>query len=133
MYACCVQKVSPEARPVWFVFTGMGSQWPRMGRDLMNLDCFRESIVSCHAALRSFGIDLLDLLTNSKEDTLDSIENSSVGILAIQVISYISDSRKTCPYFDFCVSFSLLTNLFVSPHFVNQLRRSFRLCSDRIC
>ena len=93
--------MSPEVRPVWFVFTGMGSQWPHMGRDLMKVDFFRESIVSCHTVLSPFGVDLLDLLANSKEDTFDSIDNSFVGILAIQVIFYISDSRKNCPYFDF--------------------------------
>jgi len=52
-----VQKVSSEVRPIWFVFTGMGCQWPQMGRDLMTLDCCRESIMRSDALLRPYGID----------------------------------------------------------------------------
>ena len=83
---CHVQKVSPEARPVWFVFAGMGTQWPHMGRDLMTLDCFRESIMRSDAVLRPYGINLCDLLMDSKEDTFNDTVNSFVGIAGIQVI-----------------------------------------------
>jgi len=91
---CYVQKVSSEVRPVWFVFAGMGTQWPHMGRDLMTIDCFRESIMRSDAVLRPHGIQLCDLLMDSKEDTFNDTVNSFVGIAAIQVNSRISDSRK---------------------------------------
>ena len=82
----CVQKVSSEARPVWFVFAGMGSQWPNMGRDLMTLDCFRESIMRSDALMKPYGVELCDILTNSKDDAFNNVISSFVGIIAIQVI-----------------------------------------------
>ena len=85
MNVFCVQKVSSAVRPVWFVFTGMGCQWPQMGRDLMTLDCFRESIMRSDALLKPYGIDLCDLITDSKDDTFNDIVNSFVGNVAIQV------------------------------------------------
>ena len=90
MFVSGVQKVSPEARPVWFVLSGMGTQWPHMGRDLMTLDCFRESIMRSDALLRPHGIELYDLLMNSTEDTFSSTVNSAVGIVAIQVNTHFS-------------------------------------------
>jgi len=91
---CCVQEVSSlEVRPVWFVFAGMGSQWPLMGRDLMTLDCFRESIVRSDSALRPYGINVFDLLMDSKEDTFNDTVSSFVGIVGIQVIFHVSYSH----------------------------------------
>jgi len=86
---CCVQKISSGVRPVWFVFTGMGCQWPQMGRDLMTLDCFRESIMRSDALLKPYGIDLCDLIMDSKDDTFNDIVNSFVGNVAIQVHSRV--------------------------------------------
>ena len=64
----------------------MGTQWPLMGRDLMTLDCFRESIVRSDSVLRPYGINLLDLLMDSKEDAFKDVVSSFVGIVGIQVI-----------------------------------------------
>jgi len=57
-----------------------------MGRDLMTLDCFRESIVRSDSVLRPYGINLLDLLMDSKEDAFKDVVSSFVGIVGIQVI-----------------------------------------------
>jgi len=84
----CIQQVSTEVRPIWYVFTGMGAQWPNMGRDLMTLDCFRESIMRSDALLKPYGVQLCDMLMNSKDDTFTNIINSNVGIIATQV-SYL--------------------------------------------
>lgn len=88
----CVQKVLSEVRPVWFVFSGMGTQWQYMGRDLMILDCFRESIMQSDAALRPYGVQLYDLIIHPQDDTFANVVNSFVGIVAIQVDRYLSDS-----------------------------------------
>lgn len=88
----CVQKVSSEVRPVWFVFAGMGTQWPQMGRDLMSLASFRESIMRSDAFLRPYGVQLRDIIMLSTEDTFNNVVNSFVGIAAIQVNGYISAS-----------------------------------------
>jgi len=79
------QKVSSEVRPVWFVFAGMGTQWPRMGRDLMTLDSFRESIAQSETILRPYGVNLVHLLTHSDEDTFNDTISSFVGVVSVQV------------------------------------------------
>jgi len=76
---------------VWFVFAGMGTQWPHMGRDLMTLDCFRESIMRSDALLRPYGVHLSDLLMDSKDDTFNNTINSFVGIAAIQASHHASN------------------------------------------
>lgn len=48
-----------EERPIWFVYAGMGSQWPSMARDLMQLEVFRESIEQCAKVSGVFGFSLI--------------------------------------------------------------------------
>lgn len=74
-------------RPVWFVFSGMGSQWTGMGTQLMQLPIFASSIQKCHKTLEPKGIDLIDIITNPNEK-FENILNSFVGIAAIQVNTY---------------------------------------------
>ena len=65
-----------------------------MGRDLMTLNCFRESIMRSDSTLRPYGINLLDLLMDSKEDTFKDTVSSFVSIVGIQVTFYVSGSRN---------------------------------------
>ena len=76
---------STETRPVWYVFTGMGTQWHGMGRDLMQLDVFRDSILKSDATLKQHGIQLYDLIMTGEETAFEQTLNSFVGIAAIQV------------------------------------------------
>lgn len=72
-------------RPVWFVYSGMGAQWPGMGRDLMAIDRFRESMQKSHDFLKQYNIDLLHLVQEADEKAFDVPTNSFVGITAIQI------------------------------------------------
>lgn len=63
----------------------MGSQWPGMGKDLMKIPVFAESIYKCHQTLKPKGVDLIRIITNNDPKTFDNILNSFVGIAAIQV------------------------------------------------
>jgi len=63
-----------------------------MGRDLMSLASFRESIMRSDAFLRPYGVQLRDIIMLSTEDTFNNVVNSFVGIAAIQVNGYISAS-----------------------------------------
>ena len=113
------QKVSSEVRPLWFVFSGLGSQWPCMGRDLMTLDCFRESIMRSDALLRPHGVHLLDLLMTSEDDAFDGCVNTMVGIAAIQV-SFRHTKNVSVPCAEFptlcftCLDFSRITLIYTS-------------------
>ncbi|XP_067007847.2 fatty acid synthase [Anabrus simplex] len=79
-----VQHFEGVKRPVWFIFSGMGSQWPGMGRHLLQLPVFAEVIDRCHAILEPKGVDLKKILTDEDPHTFDTILNSFVGIAAVQ-------------------------------------------------
>lgn len=74
-----------DKRPIWYVYSGMGSQWASMAKDLMQLEVFSNSINRCADALRPEGLDLIEILTKSTEQTFDNILNSFVSIAAVQV------------------------------------------------
>lgn len=74
-----------EKRPIWFVYSGMGSQWASMAKEMMQIDSFRSAINRCADVLRPEGVDLIDILTRSDESKFDNILNSFVSIAAVQV------------------------------------------------
>ncbi|KAK6636857.1 hypothetical protein RUM43_010521 [Polyplax serrata] len=79
------QVYNEEKRPIWFIFSGMGSQWPKMGKRLMDLPLFRESIERSHKILESKGLDLIKIVTDDDPNVFDNILNSFVGIAAVQI------------------------------------------------
>ncbi|KAK9504077.1 hypothetical protein O3M35_010502 [Rhynocoris fuscipes] len=74
-----------EKKPVWFMFSGMGSQWNKMGADLMVLPTFAKTIFKCHEILLPKGVDLLTIITSPDPEMFNSILHSFVGIAAIQI------------------------------------------------
>uniref|UniRef100_A0A224X4N0 Fatty acid synthase n=1 Tax=Panstrongylus lignarius TaxID=156445 RepID=A0A224X4N0_9HEMI len=70
---------------VWYVFSGMGSQWAGMGRAFMCLEPFSKAIHHCAAVLKNEGVDLLDLIYHGDESVFDNILHCFVSIAAIQV------------------------------------------------
>ncbi|KAI8425437.1 hypothetical protein MSG28_007182 [Choristoneura fumiferana] len=108
-----------ETRPIWFVFDGMGTQWPGMGQSLMRLPAFAASIARSAAALRPLGFDLLHVLTEASEAALDYVINSMVSVTAVQValvdvlkevgvrpdgIVGLSVGENGCAYADDCLT-----------------------------
>ncbi|CAG9791618.1 unnamed protein product [Diatraea saccharalis] len=73
------------SRPLWFVYSGMGSQWIGMGRDLMRIPLFNQTIQRCHEILKPKGIDLKHIITTEDKCIFDNILNCFVGIAAIQI------------------------------------------------
>ncbi len=63
----------------------MGTQWSGMGRDLMELKLFRQSIEKSTAVLAKYNIDLYKLILSSIPSDLDKPINSFVSIAAIQI------------------------------------------------
>ncbi|KAJ9575473.1 hypothetical protein L9F63_007678, partial [Diploptera punctata] len=80
-----ISQFNGEKRPVWFVFSGMGTQWAGMGKDLMQLEVFEKGIQKCAAALEPEGINLYDIIMSPDDSTFDNVLNSFVSIAAVQV------------------------------------------------
>lgn len=79
-----------------YIFTGMGSDWPGMGKDLMTVPNFHATIARCHEHIANTDpeIDLLDLMVNSSRKKLDKTMAKFVTNTSIQVI-YCSHSFCT--------------------------------------
>ncbi|KAM3959725.1 LOW QUALITY PROTEIN: fatty acid synthase-like [Aphomia sociella] len=71
--------------PVWFVYSGMGSQWAGMGAGLMSIPIFAAAIERCQKVLEPKGIDLLHILTDPDKTIYDNVLHSFVGIAAVQI------------------------------------------------
>ncbi|VVC29215.1 Hypothetical protein CINCED_3A015604 [Cinara cedri] len=80
-----VFSITNEKPPVWFVFSGMGSQWLGMGEQLLKIPIFNRAIEKCDAVLKPLGIDIFHILTSQECNLFDNILNSFVGISAIQI------------------------------------------------
>ncbi|NXI49651.1 FAS synthase, partial [Chloroceryle aenea] len=80
-----VQQVQASGRPLWYICSGMGTQWKGMGVSLMKLDLFRQSILRSDEALKSTGLKVSDLLLQADENTYDDIVHAFVGLAAIQI------------------------------------------------
>ncbi|KAF2906136.1 hypothetical protein ILUMI_00040 [Ignelater luminosus] len=72
-------------RKIWFVYSGMGSQWVKMATDLMEIPVFAKAIYKCHKVLEPKGIDIVNIVTADDMNMFDNILHSFVGIAAIQI------------------------------------------------
>ncbi|XP_022831505.1 fatty acid synthase [Spodoptera litura] len=88
-----IQYFSGVRRPVWFVYSGMGSQWAGMAKELMRIPVFSAAIEKCHKALEPKGINLTKIITENDPKIYDNILNSFIGIAAVQI--GLTDVLKT--------------------------------------
>ncbi|XP_057667791.1 LOW QUALITY PROTEIN: fatty acid synthase-like [Diorhabda carinulata] len=80
-------------RPIWFIYSGIGTQWCKVGQDLMRIPIFSDSINRCAKALEPHGIDLVDIITNRNSNFEDAINVFcsivSVGVALTDVLQTI--------------------------------------------
>ncbi|XP_061710593.1 fatty acid synthase-like isoform X2 [Cydia pomonella] len=74
-----------QPRPVWFAFSGMGSQWAGMARDLLRLPTFAKSIARSAKVLEQYGVDLTYVIAEASEAEFHNVINCFVSIAAVQV------------------------------------------------
>jgi len=67
------------------VFTGIGSQWPGMGKSLLKLPVFAAAIDKCQQALKPYGVDVINIIISEDPRIFNNILNCFVGIAAFQV------------------------------------------------
>ncbi|XP_077358210.1 fatty acid synthase isoform X2 [Festucalex cinctus] len=80
-----VQQVQATPRPLWYICSGMGTQWAGMGRSLMQLPDFRKSIMRSDMALKETGLVVSHLLMEADEATFEDTVHAFVGLAAIQI------------------------------------------------
>ncbi|CAH1132765.1 unnamed protein product [Ceutorhynchus assimilis] len=80
-----IKQFSKQKRPVWFVYSGMGSQWTGMAKDLMKIDVYRNTIKRCAAALKPYNVDLEHIMTSDDPTIFDDISNCFSAIAASEI------------------------------------------------
>lgn len=80
-----VQQAQAAARPLWYICSGMGTQWADMGRSLMQLPDFRDSILRSDSALQETGLVVSRLLMEAEDDTFEDTVHAFVGLAAVQI------------------------------------------------
>uniref|UniRef100_A0A665X8P4 Fatty acid synthase n=1 Tax=Echeneis naucrates TaxID=173247 RepID=A0A665X8P4_ECHNA len=80
-----VQQTQASARQLWYVCSGMGTQWAGMGRSLMQLPDFSESILRSDAALKDTGLVVSQMLMEADDTTFEDTVHAFVGLAAIQI------------------------------------------------
>lgn len=74
-----------EKRPLWYVFSGMGSQWPAMAKGMMALPMFADSIKKSCDILKPYNIDLMELICGEDPKVLETTVAPFVAIAAVQI------------------------------------------------
>ncbi|KAI4477322.1 hypothetical protein M0804_012912 [Polistes exclamans] len=80
-----IELIQHNSRQIWFVFSGMGSQWTGMGESLMKIPIFAEAIKKCDAVLRPRGYDIVHIICDKDPKIYDDIIHCFLGIAAIQI------------------------------------------------
>ncbi|KAJ0060389.1 hypothetical protein NL108_010160, partial [Boleophthalmus pectinirostris] len=80
-----VQAAPSTNRPIWYICSGMGTQWAGMGQSLMQLPDFRDSILRSDKALKDTGLVISQMLMEATEDTFEDTIHAFVGLAAIQI------------------------------------------------
>ncbi|KAJ3657155.1 hypothetical protein Zmor_016179 [Zophobas morio] len=81
---CEIGDISFQKRPVWFIYSGVGSQ-KSTGKELMQIEVFRSSIKKSSVVLQQFGIDLEDIIINGTDSTFENVLNTTVAIVGVQI------------------------------------------------
>ncbi|KAI4495090.1 hypothetical protein M0804_001291 [Polistes exclamans] len=80
-----ITPVDETSKNLWFVFSGMGSQWTGMGQSLMKIPIFAQAIQKCDEVLKPRGYDIMHIICDNDPTIYDNIINSFLGIAAIQI------------------------------------------------
>ncbi|XP_025268427.1 fatty acid synthase-like [Camponotus floridanus] len=80
-----IHHYSGKKKPICFMFSGIGSQWPGMGQALLQFPAFYKTIEKCDIILRTRGMRIMNILTNKHEAIFNNILNSLVGVTVIQM------------------------------------------------
>lgn len=72
-------------RPIAFLYSGVGSQWLGMGKDLMKIPIIADAVENCHKILVSKSLNLKEIITSIDLKTFTNTLHTFVGVAAIQI------------------------------------------------
>lgn len=75
----------PSNRPLLFAFPGLNSQWNQMGKDLLRIKAFKNTILRCHKILEPNGLNLLEIITSEDPTIFDHVQHPFVAICSVQM------------------------------------------------
>ncbi|CAG7830908.1 unnamed protein product, partial [Allacma fusca] len=70
-----LEKIEPK-NSIWYIFSGMGSQWPGMTKDLIKFDAFKMSITRSAEYLLAVGFDLIKILESDDKTLFEQFKNA---------------------------------------------------------
>ncbi|XP_036142985.1 fatty acid synthase-like [Monomorium pharaonis] len=80
-----IQNCGSVKRPVCFIFSALGTQWPGMGQNLLKFQVFANTIRMCDTILKPYDISVTDILTRTDEKVYENALYAFLGIVAIQI------------------------------------------------
>lgn len=82
-----VSKKIAKKRPIWLLLPPLGSQWSEMGKGLMQLKVFADSIDESSKIVQlNYGYNLKEILLDSNQELMkNDIITSLLGIVSIQI------------------------------------------------
>ncbi|XP_043485889.1 fatty acid synthase-like [Polistes fuscatus] len=80
-----IEHFSGMKRPIFFVFSGMGSQSLGMGQALMKFPIFAKALQKCDEVLKPYKLNIYKIFSDNDKTIFDNILHSFVGISAFQI------------------------------------------------
>ncbi|XP_020286674.1 fatty acid synthase-like isoform X2 [Pseudomyrmex gracilis] len=88
MQQCSIKEIQAyrnDKRPIWFIFSGVGSQWFDLGHHLLKFSIFARSMEICDNVLKPYNISVTSIMTIIDEKIDKSPLNTLICIVAIQI------------------------------------------------
>ena len=75
-------------RELWFLFPGLGGQWPAMAKALIPIKIFADKIEECHQILLEFKVDLKTLLFSEDKGETETMSAKFCATTALQIAMF---------------------------------------------
>ncbi|EDV19158.1 uncharacterized protein TRIADDRAFT_62374 [Trichoplax adhaerens] len=83
-----------DKRPIWWIFSGMGANWNKMGQNMMKFPVFKNTITRAREILMPIGLDLINILFSEDPNVYDNVRDAFIGLVAVQIA--LIDCLRAC-------------------------------------
>ncbi|GFQ77090.1 fatty acid synthase [Trichonephila clavata] len=89
-----IKRVKSEKRPVWYILNCTANEFPIMIKSLMEIKVFANSMKKSTEALKHYGLDIIDLMTNQDKSGTSLISITAVFSLIVATQIALIDILK---------------------------------------